>query len=85
MATPGTKVTRVKKEYEDLTKKSTGPDQFKVNQVNADLYHWKAVIAGPPDTPYEGGKYQIDIEIPNEYPYQPPKVPWSLTSDEVRH
>ncbi len=83
MATPGTKVTRVKKEFDDLTKKNAGPDQFKVLQVNADLYHWKAVIAGPPDTPYEGGKYQIDIEIPNEYPYQPPKVTVAADIDEV--
>lgn len=26
------------------------------------------------DTPYEGGLYQIDIVIPPEYPYKPPKV-----------
>ena len=66
------KATRVKKEFEELMKnKSAG---FVVSQINSDLFHWKAVIKGPPDTVYEGGKFQIDINIPDEYPYQPPKV-----------
>lgn len=66
------KATRIKKEFDDLTKnKST---EFVVSQINGDLYHWKAVIKGAPDTVYESGKYQIDIVIPDDYPYQPPKV-----------
>ena len=64
------KATRIKKEFDDLTKnKST---EFVVSQINGDLYHWKAVIKGAPDTVYESGKYQIDIVIPDDYPYQPP-------------
>ncbi len=66
------KATRVKKEFDELVKnKST---EFAVNQVNADLFHWKAIIKGPPDTVYEHGKFQIDVVIPDEYPYQPPKM-----------
>ncbi len=67
------KVPRVKKELEDLTVKNKTND-FKVSQVNGELFHWKAVIKGPPDTVYDGGKFQIDIVIPDEYPYQPPKM-----------
>lgn len=26
------------------------------------------------DTCYEGGTFKIDIEIPGEYPFKPPKV-----------
>ncbi|KAG0057021.1 hypothetical protein BGZ83_002259 [Gryganskiella cystojenkinii] len=29
---------------------------------------------GPPDTPYEGGMYQVDIQLTDVYPFQPPKV-----------
>lgn len=34
-------------------------------------------IAGPPDTPYEGATYVLDIKIPETYPFNPPKV-WHL-------
>jgi ubiquitin-conjugating enzyme (huntingtin interacting protein 2) len=37
-----------------------------------DLSHLKASFPGPPDTPYEGGTYIVDIKIPSEYPFRPP-------------
>ncbi|KAJ8104541.1 hypothetical protein OPT61_g10703 [Boeremia exigua] len=37
-----------------------------------DLTHLRGQFLGPPDTPYEGGTYQVDIKIPNEYPFRPP-------------
>jgi ubiquitin-conjugating enzyme (huntingtin interacting protein 2) len=37
-----------------------------------DLSHLKASFPGPPDTPYEGGTYVVDIKIPQEYPFRPP-------------
>jgi ubiquitin-conjugating enzyme (huntingtin interacting protein 2) len=39
-----------------------------------DLMHLKGHFEGPPDTPYEGGKFVVDIEIPNDYPFRPPKM-----------
>jgi ubiquitin-protein ligase len=36
--------------------------------------HWKGYIEGPVDSPYEGGLFQIDIVIPPEYPFKPPKM-----------
>jgi len=40
----------------------------------ADLTKLKGTFQGPPGTPYEGGLYKVDIEIPNEYPFRPPKM-----------
>mmetsp|Transcript_36404 Transcript_36404/g.48038 ORF Transcript_36404/g.48038 Transcript_36404/m.48038 type:complete len:196 (+) Transcript_36404:44-631(+) len=31
-------------------------------------------ITGPDSTPYEGGHFVIDIEIPQQYPFEPPKM-----------
>jgi ubiquitin-conjugating enzyme (huntingtin interacting protein 2) len=37
-----------------------------------DITHLKASFLGPPDTPYEGGTFVVDIKIPQEYPFRPP-------------
>jgi len=38
------------------------------------LVELKGRIAGPPDTPYEGGIFHLEIRIPETYPFNPPKV-----------
>lgn len=42
--------------------------------VGNDTRHWKGTIFGPDDTPYVGGTFIVDIEIPQEYPFKPPKM-----------
>ncbi|KAJ9086030.1 hypothetical protein DSO57_1008259 [Entomophthora muscae] len=37
-----------------------------------DLFSWKAIISGPPETPYEGGKFKLSISITSQYPMTPP-------------
>ncbi|KAG8188947.1 hypothetical protein JTE90_016614 [Oedothorax gibbosus] len=41
---------------------------------NDDLYEWKAAIEGPPESPYEGGKFVLDLKFTPQYPFSPPKV-----------
>jgi ubiquitin-conjugating enzyme E2 D len=40
--------------------------------INNNYLHLKATIIGPHETVYEGGMFNIDIRIPNEYPFKPP-------------
>ncbi|KAK9478578.1 ubiquitin-conjugating enzyme/RWD-like protein [Lipomyces japonicus] len=42
--------------------------------TESDISRLKGYFDGPSGTPYEGGHYQVDIEIPNEYPFKPPKM-----------
>lgn len=39
-----------------------------------DISHLEGSFQGPPETPYEGGTFKIDIIIPSEYPFRPPKM-----------
>ncbi|EGD78793.1 ubiquitin protein ligase [Salpingoeca rosetta] len=41
---------------------------------DGDLSHWTALMLGPPGTPYEGGVFQLDIKLPEQYPLKPPAV-----------
>lgn len=40
----------------------------------ANLMHWRGTLNGPVGTPYEGGVFSIDIRLPPDYPFVPPKV-----------
>ena len=62
---------RIKKEYQDLQKEKNSNVQVKL--VNNDYRHWKGRIKGPIDTCYQGGIFDVDIIIPNDYPFKPPK------------
>ena len=38
----------------------------------SDLYHWRCDILGPAGTPYAGGCFELELTVPDNYPYQPP-------------
>ncbi|CAR26888.1 hypothetical protein ZYGR_0I01600 [Zygosaccharomyces rouxii] len=40
----------------------------------SDIHRLKGSFLGPPETPYQGGRFIIDIEVPMEYPFKPPKM-----------
>lgn len=63
---------RLGKELQMIT--SDPPANISAGLVDGDLFHWEAVILGPESTPYEGGVFRVDIQIPNEYPHHPPKM-----------
>ena len=36
--------------------------------------HFQVKIAGPNETPYEGGMFECELFLPDEYPMVPPKI-----------
>jgi len=61
------------KELQDNSKNSK-QQQVEARMVGDNLRKWKGKIFGPADTPYEGGTFIVDIEIPADYPFKPPKM-----------
>jgi ubiquitin-conjugating enzyme E2 Z len=49
-----------------------------------DIYHVRAMILGPEDTPYTKGYYFFDINFPKTYPHDPPKVLFMTLNNEIR-
>lgn len=65
---------RIIKELGDIQKDSQSQIVAHPAGGGEDLSHLKASFLGPPDTPYEGGTYVVDIRIPQEYPFRPPAM-----------
>ena len=62
---------RVSKEIADIH--SDNHSNIVVDTVSGDdLSHLRGQFMGPPDTAYEGGRFFVDIQIPQEYPFRPP-------------
>ncbi|KAK7750260.1 Ubiquitin-conjugating enzyme E2 1 [Diatrype stigma] len=67
------RLRRVAKELADIqADASVSHITAQPSDANSDLTHLKASITGPPGTPYEGGKFIVDVKIPTEYPFRPP-------------
>ncbi|KAK0270833.1 hypothetical protein LTR35_013885 [Friedmanniomyces endolithicus] len=41
---------------------------------DSDVRHIRALIIGPPETPYEYGFFEFDVKMPKEYPIKSPQV-----------
>lgn len=67
---------RLVKEYKDISaNKSFIENGISIGLVkDTDYTKWRATIIGAKDTPYNGGIFNLEIEITNSYPFKPPKV-----------
>lgn len=63
-------IKRLQKEYQRIAKNNV----ILAHPRNGNMYLWDGVINGPINTPYEGGKFNVEIQIPKNYPFDPPKV-----------
>ena len=67
-------IRRLNKELAEYTR-NPDPDiqLFPSDDIESSL-HLKAILNGPPDTPYFGANFAIDITLPKHYPFQTPKI-----------
>jgi len=66
------RLRRVNKEIADCKNDNTSNVQIEL--VEESPFHLKGTFDGPNDTPYHGGKFDVDIVIPESYPFQPVKM-----------
>ena len=39
-----------------------------------NIFEWHFTIAGPQDTPFEGGRFHGRLILPTDYPMKPPNI-----------
>jgi len=64
---------RIMKELSDISSNSPQGCQIKLANED-DLNLWDVTMDGPPESPYTGGKFHIQITLPKEYPFKPPTL-----------
>jgi ubiquitin-conjugating enzyme E2 G2 len=68
-----TAVRRLMKEYQDLT--TNAPEGITAGPVSEDnFFEWEALLAGPDDSPFEGGLFPALLKFPKDYPLSPPTM-----------
>lgn len=68
-------VSRIKREFKEVINSQEIVEcSIKIELVKDTWTELKGEIAGPPDTPYAGGKFELEIKVPETYPFNPPKV-----------
>ncbi len=57
---------RIQREINDLRKEDLGDI---VLEPTDNILVWKGVLPGPQGSVYDGGAFQVEIQLPNDYPF----------------
>lgn len=77
-------VLRVAKDVREIMKNPLHDHGIYYRHDEEDILKGKALIIGPPDTPYEGGYFLFKFQFPVNYPHQPPVVTYCTNDGKTR-
>ncbi|KAI9272002.1 ubiquitin-conjugating enzyme E2D 2 [Sporodiniella umbellata] len=63
---------RIQRELAELAKNAQST--ISAEPIDGDIFHWSGLLLGPNDTPYQGGRFKLDIQFSSDYPFKPPKI-----------
>jgi len=63
---------RLLRDFKQVT--ANAPEGISASPVGDNLFKWTAIVLGPPDTPWEGGVWKLDMSFLPDYPQTPPVV-----------
>eukprot|EP00475_Leptophrys_vorax_P022663 TRINITY_DN30883_c0_g1_i1.p1 TRINITY_DN30883_c0_g1~~TRINITY_DN30883_c0_g1_i1.p1 ORF type:complete len:157 (-),score=2.12 TRINITY_DN30883_c0_g1_i1:199-669(-) len=66
--------SRLFKELKEAQRESAPEADIQLSCDETNIYRWTARITGPADTPYHGGVFTLNINVPQQYPLVPPQV-----------
>jgi len=66
------RLRRIQKEISDCQKDKL--TRITLIPIDNSPFHLLGAFDGPSGTPYEGGRYEVDIVVPESYPFQPVKM-----------
>ncbi|VUZ44906.1 unnamed protein product [Hymenolepis diminuta] len=62
---------RIIKETQRLQTEPIDGIEVEIDETNARFFH--VIVNGPKDSPYEGGRFKLQLFLPEEYPMTAPK------------
>jgi len=68
-------VKRINREISDIQKEDLGA--MKLAPTEENIYVWTGTIPGPEGSVYEGGFFDIEVILPQDYPYVRSPRAWS--------
>lgn len=65
---------RIAKELADIQADRDSSGVFATSVDGVSLKHLIGTFPAPPDTPYAGATFEVDIQIPDQYPFKSPAM-----------
>ena len=66
-------LNRLTKEYAKIRSGNELTENITI-EPSDNMFYWTGKIIGPPDSPYEGGIFLVHVDIPKDYPFNPPVI-----------